>query len=131
MEAKPYPLIVEFIDNYVFKDRKNKVPNSLIVKLLLILQIYRISYRSSESLFRNHPDIKNVLGVIEIPNFRTLYTRARMIDWHKINNELLQSINTYKENYAIDSFIVRTCKSSTASRRKNYGSCSMRKYETP
>jgi len=118
METNHIPLIVEFIDNYVFKDRKNKVPNSLIVKLLLILQIYRISYRSSESLFRNHPDIKNVLGVREIPNFRTFSRRARMIDWHKINNELLQSINIYKENSAIDSFIVRTYKSSTASRRK-------------
>jgi len=101
------------------------------VKILLILKIYGISYRSAESFFRNYHDIKNVLGVIEIPNFRTLYTRARMIDWHKINNEILQSINTYKENYAIDSFIVRTCKSSTASRRKNYGSSGMRKYETP
>ena len=37
----------------------------------------------------------------------------------KINNEILQLINTYKDNYAIDSFIVRTCKSSTASRWKN------------
>jgi hypothetical protein len=54
-----------------------------------------------------------------------------IIDWHKINNEILQSINTYKENSAVDSFIVRTCKSSTASRRKNYGSCDMRIYEKP
>jgi len=88
------------------------------VKILLILQIYGISYRSAESFFRNHPDIKNVLGVREIPNSRTFSRRARMIDWHKINNEILPSINTYKENYAIDSFIVKTCKSSTASRRK-------------
>jgi len=54
-----------------------------------------------------------------------------IVHWQKINNEILQSINTYKENSAVDSFIVRTCKSSTASRRKNYGSCGMRKYETP
>jgi len=91
------------------------------VKILLILHIYGISYRSAESFFRNHIDIKNVLGVREIPNFITLSRRARMIDWHKINNEILQSIDTYKENSAIYSFIVRTCKSSTASRRKNYG----------
>jgi len=101
------------------------------VKILLILQIYGIFYRSAESLFRNYHDIKNVLGVGEIPNSRTFSRRARMIDWHKIKNEILQSINTYKENYAIDSFIVRTCNSSTASRRKNYGSCGIRKYETP
>ncbi|MVT13837.1 MAG: transposase [Euryarchaeota archaeon] len=35
-----------------------------------------------------------------------------------MNNEILQS---YKKKSAIDSFIVRSCKSSTASRRKNYG----------
>ena len=121
MEPNHIPLIIQFIDNNVFEDRKRKYSNALIVKILLILQIYGISYRSAESFFRNHPDIKNVLGVEEIPNFRTLSRRARMIDWHKINNEILQLINTYKENSAIDSFIVRTCKSSTASRRKNYG----------
>jgi len=121
MEPNHIPLIIQFIDNNVFEDRKRKYSNALIVKILLIFQIYGISYRSAESFFRNHPDIKNVLGVEEIPNFRTLSRRARMIDWHKINNEILQSISTYKENSAIDSFIVRTCKSSTASRRKNYG----------
>jgi transposase, IS4 family len=121
MEPNHIPLIIEFIDNNVFEDRKRKVSNSLIVKILLILHIYGISYRSAESFFRNHIDIKNVLGVREIPNFITLSRRARMIDWHKINNEILQSIDTYKENSDIDSFIVRTCKSSTASRRKNYG----------
>jgi len=70
---------------------KGNNSNALIIKILLILQIYGISYRSAESFFRNHPDIKNVLGVKEIPNFRTLSRRARMIDWHKINNEILQS----------------------------------------
>jgi len=120
MDAKHIPLIIKFIDNNVFEDRKRKYSNALIVKILWILHIYGISYRSAESFFRNHPDIKNVL-VREIPNFRTLSRRTRMIDWHKINNEILQSISTYKENSTIDSFIVITCKSSTASRRKNYG----------
>jgi len=71
METNHIPLIIEFIDNNVFEDRKRKVSNSLIVKILLILKIYEISYRSAESFFRNHPDIKNELGVREIPNFRT------------------------------------------------------------
>ncbi|MGC9073811.1 MAG: transposase [Caldisericum sp.] len=114
-------MIMEFIDNNITEDRRRKYSNALIVKILVILQIYGISYRSAENFFRNHPDIKNDLGLENIPNFRTLSRRARMIDWHKINNEILKSINTYKENSAIDSFIVKTCKSSTASRRKNYG----------
>jgi hypothetical protein len=79
MEPNHIPLIIEFIDNNVIEDRKRKYSNALIVKILLILLIYGISYRSAESFFRNHPDIKNVLGVREIPNFRTLSRRTRMI----------------------------------------------------
>jgi hypothetical protein len=79
MEPNHIPLIMEFIDNDVLEDRKRKVSNSLIVKILLILQIYGISYRSAESFFRNYHDIKNVLGVREIPNSRTFSRRARMI----------------------------------------------------
>jgi len=39
MDAKHISLIIEFIDNNVFEDRKRKVSNSLIVKILLIFQI--------------------------------------------------------------------------------------------
>ena len=115
------PMIIEFIDNNIIEDRKRKYSNALIVKILVILQIYGISYRSAENFFRNHPDLKNALDLENIQNFRTLSRKARMIDWHKINNKILPLINTYKENSAIDSFIVKTCKGSTASRRKNYG----------
>jgi len=72
METNHVPLIIEFIDNNIFEYRKMKVSNSLIVNILLILQIYGISYRSSENFFINHPEIKNVLGLREIPNFRIL-----------------------------------------------------------
>ncbi|MGC9123811.1 MAG: transposase [Thermoplasmata archaeon] len=99
---------MEFINNNITEDRRRKYSNALIVKILVILQIYGISYRSAENFFRNHPDIKNDLGLENIPNFRTFSRRARMIDWHKINNEILKSINTYKENSAIDSFIALT-----------------------
>jgi hypothetical protein len=49
------------------------------VKILIILQIYGISYRSAESFFKNHPDIKNLLGVKIKPNFRTLSRRAKWL----------------------------------------------------
>jgi hypothetical protein len=42
-----------------------------------------------------------------------------MVDWHIIN-DILKSIDTYKDNSAIDSFIVKTCKDSTAYRRKKF-----------
>jgi len=78
-----------FIDNSVFEDRKRKYSNALMVKILVILQTYGISYRSAESFFRNHADIKSLLGIEIIPNLRTLYRRDRMNDRHKINTEVL------------------------------------------
>ena len=44
-----------------------------------------------------------------------------MIDWHYINAVILDLISTERENAAIDSFIVKTCKQSTARRRRIYG----------
>jgi hypothetical protein len=61
------------------------------------------------------------LGIHEIPNFRTLSRRARMIDWRYINATILDMISTERENSAIDSFIVKTCKQSTAMRRRVHG----------
>ena len=48
MERNHIPAIIEIVDNIVFEDRKRKYSNSLIVKILVILQIYGISYRSRE-----------------------------------------------------------------------------------
>ena len=48
------------------------------------------------------------LGIHEIPNFRTLSRRARIIDWRYINAVILDLIATERENTAIDSFIVKT-----------------------
>ena len=74
-----------------------------------------------ENFLRNHGDIMDALGIHEIPNFRTLSRRARMIDWRYINAVILDLISTERENAAIDSFIVKTCKQSTASRGRIYG----------
>ena len=90
------------------------------MKILVILQIYGISFRSSGNFFNNHQDIMEALGIHEIPNFRTLSRRARIIDWRYINAVILDLIATERENAAIDSFIVKTCKQSTAIRRRIY-----------
>jgi hypothetical protein len=45
-------MIMEFIDN-VIEDRRKKYSNALFVKILVIFQIYGISYRYSENFFRN------------------------------------------------------------------------------
>ena len=64
------------------------------MKILLIIQMYGISYRSSEKFFKNHPDLKEAICLSEIPNFRTLSRRARMIDWHYVNAMILDLIST-------------------------------------
>ena len=61
------------------------------------------------------------LGIHEIPNFRTLSKRARMFDWYCINAVIFDLIATERENAAIDSFIMKTCKQSTAIRRRIHG----------
>ena len=106
MTAVYIPVSMDLVDKIISKDRKRKYSNALVVKILLIIQIYGISYRSSKKFFKNHPDLKEVICLNEIPNFRTLSRRARMIDWHYVNAMILDLISTEKENAAIDSFIV-------------------------
>lgn len=93
----------------------------VIVKILVILQIYSISYRSSGKFFNNHLEPMSIVGIKRIPDFRTLSYRAIRMDWHEINACLIDLIDTGNENAAIDSFIVKTCKHTTAQRRRKSG----------
>ena len=56
-------------------------------------------------------------GLREIPNFQTLSRRASMIDLHAINNEIT-TLYSMESIAAVDSFMIHTCKHSTAMRRK-------------
>ena len=81
------------------------------------MQIFNIFYRSSRIFLTNHKECIRMVGIKEIPNFQTLSRRARMIDLHSINMEItyLYSVESIA---AVDSFIIHTCKHSTAMRRK-------------
>ena len=59
-----------------------------IVKLLIVLQIFNISYRSARTFLTNHEEYIRMAGLNEIPSFQTLSRRARMIDLHAVNNEI-------------------------------------------
>ena len=59
-----------------------------------------------------------LLRIHVIPNFRTLSYRAFRMDWHEINAGIIDLMDTGNENAAIDSFIVKTCKDSTAQRMR-------------
>ena len=96
------------------------------MKIIVILQIYGISYRSSNRFFNNHPELMNLVGIRKIPDFRTLSYRALRIDWHEINAGIIDLIESNVENAVIDSFIVKTCKHTTAQRRRKSG-----KYKDP
>jgi hypothetical protein len=58
MTAAYIPLIMDLVDKIISEDRKRKYSNALILKILLITQIYGISYRSTEKFFINHPDLE-------------------------------------------------------------------------
>ena len=67
-----------------------------------------------------------LLNIKDIPNFRTLSYRALRIDWHFINLLIMDMINPYNDNAAVDSSIVKICKDTTAQRRRKN-----KKYKDP
>ena len=99
MDTNHIPLIMERVDKIVSKDRSRRFSNRVIVKILVILMIYGISFRSSRKFFNNHPELMSIVGIKRIPNFHTLSYRAIRMDWHEINASL---IDTGNENAAID-----------------------------
>ena len=126
MAANQIPLIMERLDKIVTEDRARKYPTALIVKIIVILRIYGISYRSSKYFFNNHREFMELLDITDIPDFRTLSYRSLRIDWHYINSAIVDIINLENDNAAIDSSIVKTWKDATAQRRRKN-----RKYKDP
>ena len=66
-----------------------------ILKILVLLQIFNISYRSSGILLENHREYMELIGITDIPSFQTLSRRSRSFDLHTINMEIesLYSMN--------------------------------------
>ena len=118
MHEQHIPLIIEIIDKIVsVDDRKRKYTDRQIVKILIVLQIFNISYRSSRIFLTNHEKYLRMIGIKEIPSFQTLSRRARMIDLHSLNMEIA-SLYSIESIAAVDSFMVHTCKHSPPMRRK-------------
>ncbi|HLH85672.1 MAG TPA: hypothetical protein VKU79_02275 [Thermoplasmataceae archaeon] len=61
-----------------------------------------------------------MIRISEIPSFQTLSRRARAFDLHAINRSIT-FLYSMKECAAVDSFMIHTCKHSTAMRRKHRG----------
>ena len=116
-----YPAYHDRIDNIVSPvERKRKFTDRQILKILILLQISDISYRSSGIFLTNHEEYLRMIGLKEIPSFQTLSRRARSFDLHAINRGIVL-LYSMKECAAIDSFMIHTCKHSTAMRRKYWG----------
>ena len=126
MEANHIPLIMQRLDKIFTEDRIRKYSTALIVKIIVILKIYGVSYRSSRYFFNNHPEFMEMLNIKYIPNFRTLSYRSLRIDWHHINSAIIDMINPYNDSAAVDSSVVKTCKDTTAQRRRKN-----KKYKDP
>ena len=54
MAANQIPLIMQRLAQIVAEDRIRKYSTALIVKIIVILKIYGVSYRSSKYFFINH-----------------------------------------------------------------------------
>jgi len=53
MTATYIPVIMDLVDKIISEDMKYY--NPLVVKILLIIQMYGVSYRSTEKFFNNQP----------------------------------------------------------------------------
>jgi hypothetical protein len=101
------------IDNIVSPDsRRRKYSNRHILNILILLQIFNISYRSSGIFLENHRECMELIGINEIPSFQMLSRSYRSFDFHAINM-IIQSIHSVNEIAAFDSLIVHTCKQLT------------------
>ena len=52
------------------------------MKILVLLNIFGISYRSEGIFLRNHEEYLNMIDLREMPSFQTLSRRARSFDLH-------------------------------------------------
>jgi hypothetical protein len=97
---------MEVIDNIVSPDdRRRKYSDKQILKILVLLQIFSISYRSSRIFLTNHEEYLRTIGLKEIPSFQTLSRRARMIDLHAINRKIT-FLHSMESIAAVDSLLV-------------------------
>ncbi|MFG1556081.1 MAG: transposase [Thermoplasmataceae archaeon] len=84
------------------------------------MQIFDISYRSSGIFLTSHEEYLGIIDLKEIPSFQTLSRRARSMDLHAMNRSITFH-HSMKECATVDSFMINTCKYSTAMRRKYWG----------
>ena len=121
MPTQHIPLIMKLIDNIVSPDqRRRKYTDRQILKILVLLQIFGTSYRSAGIFLTNHEEYLRMIRISEIPSFQTLSRRARKFDLHAINRAIT-FLYSMKEIAAVDSFMIHTCKHSTALRKKDRG----------
>ncbi len=75
---------MEIIDNIIPDSPDKKYTDRQILKILILLQIFGISYRSSRIFFINHEEYLAMMGIREIQSFQTL-SMYRKFDLHTIN----------------------------------------------
>ena len=80
MAAIQIPLIMQRLDKIVAEDKIRKYSTALIVKVVVIVKIYGVSYRSSKYFFNNHKESMELLSITDIPDFRILSFRSLRID---------------------------------------------------
>ena len=121
MAASKIPLIMQRYDEIVPEDRIRKYYTTFIVKIILILKIYGILYRSSKYFYNKHKEFLELLNITDIPNFGILSYRSLRIEWHLINSSIIDITNPDNDSAAVDSSVEKSCVDTNAQRRRKNG----------
>ena len=120
MHGKHILLILHIIDIFLPVERKRKYTDKQVFKPLELLQSFNISYRLTMIFLTNHEEYFIKINIKKMPSFQTLSRRAIMFAMYAINSEI--DFQYSIEPIAVmDSFMVHTCKCSTAARRMIWG----------
>ena len=126
MEANHIPLIMQRLAQIVTENRIRKYSTALIVKIIVILKIYGVSYRPSKYFFNNHKEFMELLKIQDITKLQDIILQIiknRLAFYKFINNRYN---NPYNDSAAVASSVVKTCRDTTAQRRRKNG-----KYKDP
>ena len=107
------------------RGRNKEYDETTILKLLVLLTLAKKSYRRAKRFLEGNGEYIEYLGLKTIPSFQTLCRRAKRIPLHEIVQKITKLFTDLegleRKEVTVDLFRERSCKGSTAQRRRKRG----------